>query len=192
MEETRYRSLRPAPAETLLHPHQQAPTQIGQHGKKLARRQLITVACNSCRRKKARCDGVRPVCSRCSTEGDDCCFDSEPGESRAVAQKRKYASMQQRVGVLESVVDMLASRPEEEAFAILQRMRALRATDNMDLDAFASFLRNASVRADMHMAGDGGHVACSANVRRPTQRSALADMLLVPWLTRAHGVKILC
>ncbi|KAI1341009.1 fungal-specific transcription factor domain-containing protein [Xylariaceae sp. FL0016] len=36
------------------------------------KRKRITVACNSCRSKKARCDGVRPVCGRCAGYGYTC------------------------------------------------------------------------------------------------------------------------
>lgn len=34
----------------------------------------IAKACNACRTRKLRCDGSRPTCSRCETNGIDCFY----------------------------------------------------------------------------------------------------------------------
>ncbi|RKP27258.1 hypothetical protein SYNPS1DRAFT_6844, partial [Syncephalis pseudoplumigaleata] len=38
------------------------------------KRQRVSRACDACRRKKVRCDGVRPVCGNCSAFHFECTY----------------------------------------------------------------------------------------------------------------------
>ncbi|KAL4888670.1 fungal-specific transcription factor domain-containing protein [Aspergillus ambiguus] len=44
------------------------------------RRNRVPVSCINCRSLKTKCDGIRPVCSTCSSHERDCAFD-QPGRS---------------------------------------------------------------------------------------------------------------
>jgi hypothetical protein len=43
-----------------------------------AKRVRVSQACNECRKKKERCDGVQPRCGPCSSLDRTCCFDAQP------------------------------------------------------------------------------------------------------------------
>lgn len=45
------------------------------------KRVKVTLACVLCRKKKVKCDGIQPSCSRCQTIGN-CCQYSEPPKKR--------------------------------------------------------------------------------------------------------------
>ena len=40
----------------------------------LSRRRRVAVACDHCRRRKMRCDGIQPVCTYCSNHGIACVY----------------------------------------------------------------------------------------------------------------------
>ncbi|CAO3637043.1 unnamed protein product [Cunninghamella echinulata] len=42
------------------------------------KRVKVTLACAVCRKKKVKCDGVQPTCSRCHTMGFDCHYSDPP------------------------------------------------------------------------------------------------------------------
>jgi hypothetical protein len=43
-----------------------------------AKRARVSQACNECRKKKERCDGIQPQCGPCSSLNRTCCFDAQP------------------------------------------------------------------------------------------------------------------
>lgn len=43
-----------------------------------AKRARVSKACNECRKKKERCDGVQPQCGPCLNLKRTCCFDAQP------------------------------------------------------------------------------------------------------------------
>ena len=91
------------------------------------RRQLTRVACESCRRKKAKCNGRRPICSRCATLNLECYFDADPDVSRAASLRRDNEILRARVHEVERVLDDLTSRPEAAALAVFNQLRSMRA-----------------------------------------------------------------
>ncbi|KAI8333439.1 hypothetical protein BC941DRAFT_323231, partial [Chlamydoabsidia padenii] len=38
----------------------------------------VTLACTVCRKKKVKCDGIQPSCSRCNTMGFSCQYSDPP------------------------------------------------------------------------------------------------------------------
>ncbi|KAF9480877.1 hypothetical protein BDN70DRAFT_581202 [Pholiota conissans] len=61
-------------------------------------------ACLSCRRRKLRCDGARPVCSPCNTmrRGQECKYDDSSRKSRTQSLREKMEALQAKVQELES------------------------------------------------------------------------------------------
>ncbi|KAI8827526.1 hypothetical protein BJ741DRAFT_629882 [Chytriomyces cf. hyalinus JEL632] len=51
----------------LNHSHDDTPTAT-------AARKPRTIACDRCRKIRKKCDGTRPICSRCSTKGQHCAY----------------------------------------------------------------------------------------------------------------------
>ncbi|WYZ39173.1 hypothetical protein EsH8_III_001087 [Colletotrichum jinshuiense] len=108
------------------------------------RRPQTKIACTSCRRRKSKCDGHRPVCSLCAALGRTCCeYDAGPDVTRFAALKYKHEELQRRVGLFEELFHLLSTRSEGEAFEIIRRMR----TANMEtgLDDLVKFIKNADL-----------------------------------------------
>ncbi|KAL3484417.1 fungal-specific transcription factor domain-containing protein [Aspergillus germanicus] len=67
------------------------------------KRRKIAVACDECRARKVRCDGVQPVCGPCAKReeyGVRCYYTGEPEKKRAV--KNYITSLENRIKHLES------------------------------------------------------------------------------------------
>ncbi|ETS78157.1 hypothetical protein PFICI_10219 [Pestalotiopsis fici W106-1] len=80
-------------------------------------------ACNECRQKKTKCDGVRPTCSRCRRSRATCVYASDS----IVAQnhlKRKHKELQELTDLHKELVNILRTRKQHDATAVLQRLRA--------------------------------------------------------------------
>ncbi|KZL78030.1 N-terminal fungal transcription regulatory domain-containing protein (zinc finger protein) [Colletotrichum tofieldiae] len=71
------------------------------------------VACNPCRRRKTRCDGIRPTCAACRKRSTECIF---------IEKKESPRSGQSPEGSHE-ILELLKSAPEPQAFEILRLLR---------------------------------------------------------------------
>ncbi|KAH6629089.1 hypothetical protein C7974DRAFT_180923 [Boeremia exigua] len=96
------------------------------------RRQTVAVACVQCRSGKAKCDGIRPRCTRC-TDGDLICqYDVAEGVSRAERMKLlKREGMSSRFEEVERVMSVLRSGSDIEASTLLARLRLGERVDNI-------------------------------------------------------------
>lgn len=66
------------------------------------KRQRTALACNSCRHRKSRCNGARPVCGTCSDMGFDCVYRLPPPSLKS--QPREMASMENRLQLVEGLL----------------------------------------------------------------------------------------
>ncbi|KAK1831522.1 nitrogen assimilation transcription factor nirA [Podospora conica] len=83
-----------------------------------------TSACSSCRKRKAKCSGHRPICRRCTRLTLPCQYDTdEEGETAGQATKRRFTDILHRMGAHESVYSALRSRDDKDVTAILKRIR---------------------------------------------------------------------
>ena len=75
----------------------------------------IAQACDRCRSKKIRCDGIRPTCTQCSNVGFECRTSDKL--SRRAFPRGYTESLEERVRVLESEVrdlkDLLDEKDEK-------------------------------------------------------------------------------
>ncbi|KAI1015048.1 hypothetical protein LB503_004021 [Fusarium chuoi] len=103
-------AVRPQQAESSTH-YQTAP---------LARKRApIALACESCRQKKVKCNGARPVCSQCRARKTECVYRATPDTN----YRDKYEAL------LEShpaavVYRAIQSRPRNEGLEIVRRIQA--------------------------------------------------------------------
>lgn len=90
-----------------------------------AKRRPVSIACDVCRKHKARCDGQRPTCSRCRTRGIICVYQADDSRLARVeslkAQRDTFAEENARLWQL---FKGLKELPRQEADEILTRLRS--------------------------------------------------------------------
>ncbi|OLN93224.1 Nitrogen assimilation transcription factor nirA 4, partial [Colletotrichum chlorophyti] len=67
------------------------------------KRRYTSKACEECRRRRAKCDGNRPVCARCAERSINCLYRSEE-DGRKPASKSYVQLLRNRIDVLEAVL----------------------------------------------------------------------------------------
>lgn len=108
------------------------------------RRPQTKIACTSCRRRKSKCDGQRPVCSLCAGMGRTRCeYDAGPDVTRFAALKTKHEELQRRLSLFEELFRLLSTRSEPESVEIIRRIRTLNI--ETDLDDLVKFIKNADL-----------------------------------------------
>ncbi|KAH7027228.1 uncharacterized protein B0I36DRAFT_364465 [Microdochium trichocladiopsis] len=95
------------------------------------RRRKVVAACDTCRNRKAKCDGTRPRCNTCITNGRECRFFTQPDESRQAATRRHQANSQEQLQQLKAshdalqdlVYSLVAQHDAAEIHRILSQVR---------------------------------------------------------------------
>ncbi|KAJ1308056.1 hypothetical protein OPQ81_002123 [Rhizoctonia solani] len=90
-----------------------------------------TKACNSCRRRRCRCDGVHPICGTCTFYGHECTWSQEE-DARRPATKQLVESLRVRIRELESELSQLRAT---SANAETPRMSMVPSSASSDADA---------------------------------------------------------
>ncbi|KAK5659980.1 hypothetical protein OQA88_13445 [Cercophora sp. LCS_1] len=96
-------------------------------------------ACQPCRRKKTKCDGVRPVCSTCAIEGNKarCGYSvREDAASLVDDLRRTRVEAELEKDALRELADYLCLGPEESAWEVFQQLRLRAACSSPGADAF--------------------------------------------------------
>src|ERR1700712_2453868 len=95
------------------------------HKPAYAKRGKITiVACVSCKRRKAKCDGQRPTCTQCRTREEPCVYNMSENERRLTFLRESVSHLEEEKKSLESLMWNLKHSTEDEAFDMLRRVRA--------------------------------------------------------------------
>ncbi|KAI0829489.1 fungal-specific transcription factor domain-containing protein [Trametes gibbosa] len=105
--------LLPNPSMTIPHPPKKKrvddqgplPPDIGLKPVQLQRRRVWR-ACESCRRKKIKCDGVEPTCSQCSTAGSQCTWLQT--KDRAALSRHYVQELEARLLRMEDIFQQVA------------------------------------------------------------------------------------
>ncbi|KAH7063236.1 hypothetical protein B0J12DRAFT_162812 [Macrophomina phaseolina] len=91
-----------------LHP----PAYHGSH----KRSNVTSVACEPCQRRKQKCDGKRPVCSRClGRTRHECIYDAGADQRRTTALKGQIQELQQRCDELKDIICSIGAAPNAGA-----------------------------------------------------------------------------
>ncbi|EFQ34274.1 uncharacterized protein GLRG_09418 [Colletotrichum graminicola M1.001] len=80
-----------------------------------SKRQVIAVACDNCRRRKAK---------HCSKRGVDCHYEANQGETVSLALKRKASVLETENAQYRDLFRMVCTKSEDEAKEIFRRIRA--------------------------------------------------------------------
>lgn len=93
----------------------------------------IAQACDRCRSKKIRCDGIRPTCTQCANVGFEC--KTSDKLSRRAFPRGYTESLEERVRVLEAEVRDLKDLLDEkdEKIDMLSKMHGNRRRRSMDI-----------------------------------------------------------
>ncbi|KAF2856839.1 hypothetical protein T440DRAFT_484936 [Plenodomus tracheiphilus IPT5] len=75
-----------------------------------AKRNRITVACTSCRQRKSRCNGSRPICDACAEHGFDCLYSNTGTLTKSSASEELVVKLESRVATVEEILAQLSSR----------------------------------------------------------------------------------
>jgi Fungal Zn(2)-Cys(6) binuclear cluster domain len=87
------------------------------------KRQRTALACNSCRFRKSRCNGARPICATCRDLGFDCVYKGPAPAPRL--QMREMQSMEKRLQKFEDLLLSIASKqPGNDNIAATVRFAA--------------------------------------------------------------------
>ncbi|KAH6953155.1 hypothetical protein DER45DRAFT_575162 [Fusarium avenaceum] len=111
--QTRQRPLLPAAPRT---PSQTIPHNILPRHPRVG----VTIACETCRRRKVRCNGHRPRCAGCARAGSDCTYSLTTAD-HDLSRRFKHAEMERTEN--QNLIDLLRSRNHEEANSILDLLR---------------------------------------------------------------------
>ncbi|GAA5988920.1 hypothetical protein JCM11641_002915 [Rhodosporidiobolus odoratus] len=79
-----------------------------------AKKPRTTTACNRCRKKRGRCDGVKPICGPCTQSGATCEYELG-GDKRKPYTKAVVQAMQLRIDTLEAQLTALTGAPSSSS-----------------------------------------------------------------------------
>ncbi|KAK8013755.1 hypothetical protein PG991_009348 [Apiospora marii] len=122
-----------------------APSEPVQLAKK---RKLALIACARCRSHKTRCDGNRPSCGMCRARNVECTYDDDPNTTTAANLRRQYHCLAEQHQSFHELFEMLRSRPEEEALAILRHFRS-----SGTVQSTLQYIKEGYLVTATHMAG---------------------------------------
>ncbi|PSK37260.1 hypothetical protein B9Z65_2002 [Elsinoe australis] len=139
-----HRDLLPAPINsTASHGDAHAPPSDNISANAKPKRAQISVACEVCRRRKAKCDGHRPACAPCKARGLDCRYGADPDTTRMMTLKRKYQAVSERNHELENLLGLLRDGSISEAKSLLDKLRA-----GVDITQLVHLVRQGSISPD--------------------------------------------
>ncbi|KAH5113408.1 hypothetical protein HBI46_197710 [Parastagonospora nodorum] len=95
------------------------PAPAGAHKEAHSRRPVRVNACEVCRTRKSKCDGVRPRCSACVARDTDCRY----GETEARQIRRRYQELKLKRTAEEELFYMLQTMNEQDAGDVFRRIR---------------------------------------------------------------------
>ncbi|KAL8386967.1 hypothetical protein RB595_010259 [Gaeumannomyces hyphopodioides] len=99
-----------------------APSPLAQRPKK--KRTTVQAACQSCRKRKVKCDGLRPMCAPCTSSGAACEYSVPEGLSQRDAERQRMNQVSKSHRDLRTILDLLRRGPEAEAAEILRQVKS--------------------------------------------------------------------
>ena len=116
------RQLRPAKPGTPRRPNNGDP---GERSGAVTKRQLIANACQTCRKRKVKCDGKQPVCAFCARKRLNCEYAMAEGGGGALSFRlyKQSSALQDKNQKLRELYSLLQQLPEVEARDVFHRIR---------------------------------------------------------------------
>ncbi|KAF4988234.1 hypothetical protein FGRMN_9886 [Fusarium graminum] len=98
------------------------------------RKNRVVSACQPCKLKKVRCDGVRPQCNVCHQRGRDCVYPVEISKVDGLVKRQQ--ALQENVESFVTLYRYLQDKPSSEANALFERIR-----NGFGIDAALEFVK---------------------------------------------------
>jgi len=83
----------------------------------------VSAACNGCRKKKIKCDGVRPCCYACKASNAPCAYPVPEGLSQREAQKQKLSHVSIAHEKSQRVLELLRANRDGTSQDILRELQ---------------------------------------------------------------------
>ncbi|KAH7122183.1 hypothetical protein B0J13DRAFT_157389 [Dactylonectria estremocensis] len=90
------------------------------------KRVVVDVACDDCRRRKAKCDSIRPSCGHCVKRKTKCIYRANKTSDTPTDLKRKHNHLEIENADYRELLTLLRDKPALEADDILRRVRESR------------------------------------------------------------------
>ncbi|OJD34415.1 bzip transcription factor [Diplodia corticola] len=84
---------------------------------------MTVIACNSCKRRKSKCNGARPACDRCLRLNEECHYELDSTISRQDGLKRRLREVTAKSDTLDALVSQLRSASDAEAADLIRQLR---------------------------------------------------------------------
>lgn len=84
----------------------------GTYALRTPRGKITSIACESCRKRKSKCDGVRPKCNTCQSKNLTCVYDVAEDGKTTTQLRAHVRRLAKEVEDLKSVVSLLAMAPD--------------------------------------------------------------------------------
>ncbi|TDZ44822.1 Nitrogen assimilation transcription factor nit-4 [Colletotrichum trifolii] len=150
------------------------------------KRPQVSAACNGCRKRKVKCDGVRPICYACSVAKTPCVYPVPEGLSQREAQKQKLSHVSKAHESSRRVLELLRASGDGSSQDILEQLQLSEHLDEtIQSIADASLLlprydnRRASLAEPEASPTRLDHPTSGPNARRLTGSSEGSPRLLV-------------
>ncbi|KAF2671438.1 hypothetical protein BT63DRAFT_217123 [Microthyrium microscopicum] len=98
------------------------------------KRVATKIACEPCRKRRSKCDGLRPTCTTCKDNGENCSYEIQVGQTRSMLQKQQLQG-------LKDIISSIAT--EQESSNFLSIALTLHHNDFRNIAQVASSLRSA-------------------------------------------------
>ncbi|KZL77418.1 C6 transcription factor [Colletotrichum tofieldiae] len=145
-----------------------------------SKRQVIAVACDNCRRRKAKCDGQRPKCQHCSKRSVECHYEANQGETVSLALKRKANDLETENAQYRDLFRMVCTKSEDEAKEIFRRIRV-----SGDPIRVLESIRQAEILLPSPTTNDRVHDSRLAKINEKALQNSLIRVPAKPWTTVA-------
>ncbi|KAI1078666.1 hypothetical protein F5B20DRAFT_546857 [Whalleya microplaca] len=136
------------------------------------RAQVTRAACTACRKRKTKCDGGRPTCSKCAKYDFECVYEVNAGESRAQGIRRVNKQLQGELDATKQVLGQLGSGSEAEKARILARLAGGEQAE--DIAQLANSDEQLALPSSSKI-GDGSQVVEQLSTISATQHDPLQD-----------------
>jgi len=89
----------------------------GTYALRTPRGKITSIACESCRKRKSKCDGVRPKCNTCQSKNLTCVYDVAEDGKTTTQLRAHVRRLAKELEDMKSVVSLLAMAPDRASAA---------------------------------------------------------------------------
>ncbi|KAF2191060.1 hypothetical protein K469DRAFT_735940 [Zopfia rhizophila CBS 207.26] len=89
----------------------------GTYALRTPRGKITSIACESCRKRKSKCDGVRPKCNTCKSKNLSCVYDVAEDGKTTTQLRAHVRRLAKELDDMKSIVSLLAMAPDRATAA---------------------------------------------------------------------------